>query len=228
MLTGIHMRVQTKKPILFTSDAPETETKVSDDDRARWILTLSPLLLNILNHQRIISVDESCWCVHPDGLQTWAPTKSQNIQAFCHGDEKDSFTIVATITAARTELPLTLIATRKTHIVEENHFGDINYHRTDHSESGWTTTDTFQRCLPRLPSVHDDGDPFWLVLDCYFIHRQTAMKKYAEELGFHLLFLPPGLTDEMQPLDWFVFGGLKTHGRRMYRNHVSSLEKLNK
>jgi hypothetical protein len=39
------------------------------------------------------------------------------------------------------------------------------------------------------------------------------MKKYAEDLGIHLLFIPPGLTDEMQPLDRFAFGVMKAHGR---------------
>jgi hypothetical protein len=67
--------------------------------------------------------------------------------------EKDSFTIVAAITVACTKLLFTLIATGKTHIVEENPFGDIGYHRTDYSESGWTITDTFQRWLAWLRSV---------------------------------------------------------------------------
>jgi hypothetical protein len=72
-----------------------------------------------------MNMDESCWCIHPGGRQTWPPTGSQNIQAFCNGGEKDSFIVVAAITAGRAKLPLTLIATRKIHTVEENHFGDI-------------------------------------------------------------------------------------------------------
>jgi hypothetical protein len=92
------------------------------------MLTLLHVLRDIPNHQRIINMDESCWRVHPDSLQPWAPTGSQNIQSFCNRDEKDSFTVIAAITAARTKMLLTLIATDKTHIVEENHFGDIGYH----------------------------------------------------------------------------------------------------
>jgi hypothetical protein len=41
--------------------------------------------------------------------------------------------------------------------------------------------------------------------------RQEAIKKYAEDLGIHLLFIPPGLTDEMQSLDRFAFGVMKAH-----------------
>jgi hypothetical protein len=101
---------------------------------------------------------------HPRGVK--------NIQGFCNGDEKDSLTVVAALAAARIKLPLTLIATGKTHIVEENHFGDIGHHCIDHSGSGWTTADTFQRWLAWLGSVYDDGDPLWPVLDRYSVHRR--------------------------------------------------------
>jgi hypothetical protein len=63
--------------------------------------------------------------------------------------------------------------------------------------------------------MHDDGDPLWLVLDCYSAHGRLAMKEYAEELGTHLLLIYVGLTDEMQRLDRPVFGVMKAHGRRM-------------
>jgi hypothetical protein len=52
---------------------------------------------------------------------------------------------VAAFTAARTNLPLTIIASGKTDAIEDSHIGDIGCHRTDHSESGWITTETFRR-----------------------------------------------------------------------------------
>jgi hypothetical protein len=150
-----------KKKNRFSSGRAHLKRRptVSDHDRAHWILTLSHLLSNVPNHQLIINVDEPCWRVHPDGLQTLAPTGSQVIQAFCNGDEKDSFTVAAAITVARAKLPLTLIAAGKSHVVEENHVGGIGYHRTDHSKSNWTTTDTFQRWLAWPRSVYDCVDP---------------------------------------------------------------------
>jgi hypothetical protein len=48
------------------------------------------------------------------------------------------------------------------------------------------------------------------------------MKHYASELGIRLLFIPPGLTDEFQPLDRFVFGVMKANCRRMYRVHTAA------
>jgi hypothetical protein len=47
------------------------------------------------------------------------------------------------------------------------------------------------------------------------------MKQYAAELGINLVFIPPGPTDELQPLDRFVFGAMKVNGRRMYRVQVA-------
>jgi hypothetical protein len=201
---------------------------VNDEDREHWMQTMVQTLREAPDHERIINVYESCWRVHPDGLQTWAPTGSQNIRLLIQGSEKDCFTVVAAITAAHTKLLLTLIASGRTTAVEANHFGDVGYHRTDHSESGWTTTETFRRWLAWLRSIYDDAAPIWLVLDCYSVHRQEAMKEYAAELAIHLLFIPPGLTDELQPLDRFVFGAMKAHRRRMYRRHAAALEPLNK
>jgi hypothetical protein len=86
------------------------------------------------------------------------------------GNEKDSFTVAAAITAARMKLPVTLIGSGKTDAVEASDFGDVGFHRTDHSESGWTTTETFQRWLAWLRSLYDDGGPLWLILDCYSVY----------------------------------------------------------
>jgi hypothetical protein len=59
----------------------------------------------------------------------------------------DAFTVVAAITAARTKLWLSPIAVGRTDFVEAVDFGDVAYHRTDQSESGWTTCETFERWM---------------------------------------------------------------------------------
>jgi hypothetical protein len=89
---------------------------------------------------------------------------------------KKWFTVMMVITAARTKFPLSLIASGKTEAVEESHFDDVSYHRPDHSESGWTTCDTFRRWFAWLRVVYDDGQSIWLILDCYSVHCQKVMK----------------------------------------------------
>jgi hypothetical protein len=68
-------------------------------------------------------------------------------------------------------------------------------------ESEWTTTEAFQRWLAWLRGVEDDAPSPWSVLSCDSVHRQEATKQYAAKLGIDLLSIPPGLTDERQPLD---------------------------
>jgi hypothetical protein len=195
---------------------------VSAEEKAAWVARMATLLHDVPDHARIINMDESCWRVFPGALQTWAPTGSQNVSVAISGSEKESFTVIAAITAARTKLPLCLIATGKTAVVEESHFGDIGYHHADHSESGWQTAETFRRWLHWLRALYDDGDPIWVVLDCYSVHRADVMRSHAEELGIHLVFIPPGMTDEFQPLDRFVFGAMKSTCRRLYSLHYQS------
>jgi hypothetical protein len=190
---------------------------ITDSDRLEWIQTVATLLMEVNDHNRIVNVDESSWRVYPTCLRTWANRGAENVSLHISWKEKDAFTVVAAITAARTKLPLSLIAVGKTSVVEESHFGDVAYHRTDHSESGWTTYDTFERWLSWLRSVYDDGEPIWVILDCYSVHRQEATKEYAASIGVNLLFIPPGMTDELQPLDRYVFGVMKANCRRSYR-----------
>jgi hypothetical protein len=89
---------------------------------------LFALLSEVRDHTRIINVDESCWRIYPGVLQTQAVTGSQGASIRISGNEKDSFTVVASLTAARTKLPLCLIATGKRSYLEESHFGDIDSH----------------------------------------------------------------------------------------------------
>jgi hypothetical protein len=192
---------------------------VTQENGEAWIQRLAELLRDVPDHTRIINVDESCWRVYPDALRTWAARASQNVSVCVNGNEKDSFTVVAAITAVRTKLPLWMIATRRTERLESSNFGDVGYHLTTHSQSGSQTTETFSQWLNWLRGVYDDGEPIWLILDCYSVHRQDAMRQQAQDLGINLLFIPPGLTDELQPLDRFIFGAMKATRRRLYRMH---------
>jgi hypothetical protein len=143
---------------------------ISDSDRSQWVQTMITLLSEVNDHSRIINVDETSWRVYPTGLRTWAQRGGQNIALQIGGREKDCFTVVAAITAVRIKLPLTLIAAGKTIVVEHSHFGDVADHQTDHSQSGWTTHETFERWLIWVRGRYDDGDPIWVILDCFSVH----------------------------------------------------------
>jgi hypothetical protein len=52
---------------------------VTKEFKAARVARLFALLHHVIDHTRIVNVDESCWHVHPGLLQTWAPTGSQNV-----------------------------------------------------------------------------------------------------------------------------------------------------
>jgi transposase len=55
-----------------------------------------------------------------------------------------------------------------------------------------------------------------LSLDSYSASQMNAIRETAASLGITLYFIPPGLTDEFQPLDWIVFRVLKSHAKRLF------------
>jgi hypothetical protein len=60
------------------------------------------------------------------------------------------------------------------------------------------------------------------------MHAQEEMNCFAAELGINILFMPPRLTDELQPLDRQVFGVMKVNRRRLYRANAAELGAMNK
>jgi hypothetical protein len=90
-------------------------------------------------------------------MKARAETATQNVQTHIDGNEKQSFPVVATVAAARTKLPIVMIASGITERCEVGQLGkDTADHWTDHSESGWTTVETFPHFLDFLRSYDND------------------------------------------------------------------------
>jgi hypothetical protein len=125
----VHYQFQSAKQLLIapiTSQAP-----AAGDRRGKRHVDsagCSAAVRDAPDDDRIINADESCWQVYPAALKTWAPTGSQNVQLAVNGNEKNSFTVMAAISTARTTLPLCMRAADKTSVV------DVGYHDTAHSE----------------------------------------------------------------------------------------------
>ena len=74
--------------------------------------------------------------------------------------------------------------------------------------------------LRRLPEYRG-GQYIHVILDGYATHLCDDVRALADELGIGLHFIPPGLTDLLQPLDRSVFGALKAERRAIYRRDMS-------
>jgi hypothetical protein len=137
-----------------------------------------------------------------------------------NASEKDSITVLASVTAAGEKLPLFAIAKGKTKRAEQSQLGSDGATITDHSPSGWSTAETFEHYLEWLAKHYErriaQGLALHLLLDCYPVHRTEPVRKLAEKLGIVLWFIPAGYTDELQPLDRAVFGAVKAIFRRRF------------
>jgi transposase len=171
--------------------------------------------METIDNDRIINIDETSWLLWPRGLLTWADTGAHSVQVRIQGDEKESMTATAAISASGTKLPLQIIAKGKTERVEQSQLGDVAYHWKSHCESGWQNESTFMDYLTKLKLFLGEG-PTVVILDCYTAHRTENVKEKAKELGITLCFIPPGMTDELQPLDRSVFAVLKATARRLF------------
>jgi hypothetical protein len=129
---------------------------------------------------------------------------------------KKGITVIAAIDANGRKLPLTVIGKGKTERCLSGYKlrPDV---RTCISESGWTTNDIMCRYFSILRGELFPSGPLLLILDSYSAHRSAGVRAVAQLWVITLVFIPPGCTDKLQPLDRRVFGVLKAHARHLWR-----------
>jgi hypothetical protein len=81
------------------------------------------------------------------------------------------------------------------------------------AESGWATEKLIVEYLQWLHAEIADGLPCALILDVYPTHRTDTVMAAAAQSDIELLFVPAGGTSEYQPLDYRIFGELKSRAR---------------
>ena len=165
---------------------------------------------------QIINIDETNWKAVPGAFMTWAHTNSESVQCRIDNDEKEGVTVIAAVDSTGKKLPLTVIGKGKTERCL------AGYHlppevRTCTSESGWTTTDVMCAYFAMLRRELFPHGPLVVILDTYSAHRAQVVREVAQLWGIELVFIPPGCTDKLQPLDRRIFGVLKVYARQLWR-----------
>jgi hypothetical protein len=110
---------------------------------------------------------------------------AQSLQAKVDRDEKENFTVVASVSAAGENLPLEFILTGKAICGETTQIGHVEGYWRNHSQHGWQTSETFQNYLVNL-RIALGPRPTHLLLDSYSAHRTDAVKGVAVQLGITL------------------------------------------
>ena len=140
------------------------------------------------------------------------------------GDVKQCLTVLATVSASGTKLPLLIISEGKTVKCEQSQLGDTAYHWKTHTESGWQTTESFELYLMHLRELMGDVR-LHLLLDLHASHRTEQVKTLAKSLDISLHFIPAGMTDLLQPCDRRIFGSLKATARKLWRERGETHQK---
>jgi hypothetical protein len=166
---------------------------------------------------RILKMDETHWKAVATGFLTWAEKGAESVHCHISDNATDGVTVIAAIDASGNKLPLTVIGHGKTDLCLRSYCLPPTVWGLT-SESGWTTSQVMLQWLAKLrQEVFPDDKPVALILDVYAAHRKQEVRNFAADLNIELVFIPPGCTDLLQPLDRRVFGVLKAKARRHWR-----------
>jgi hypothetical protein len=178
----------------------------------------------------LANMDETNWKIAYPGAMTWAKKGATEVKVHVNYNEKESLTAIATVTADEsiTKLPLTIIAKGKTDTCHKQ-LGEHLGFKYDilHSKSGWSNARLMIEYLGILRRNYDEifaDNPKYtigetwidLIWDSYSAHRDKEVESAARGLKINLYFIPPGATDQYQPLDIKVFGALKSMARKAW------------
>ena len=190
-------------------------------DPEKWVAEVKQILETV-PHDRVLNADETAWRILPNGATTWAQTGSDNVTLTIRDDEKQTVTVMATVSASGSKFPLMMIC-KGGPIAERNQLQDIHPHLPFHTEKGWMNRESFETYLKFIRQQFSDDDPIYLLLDTYTVHKLACVRELAAGLNIHLRFIPAGMTDKYQPLDRRVFGALKSTAKRyIYREMATN------
>jgi hypothetical protein len=91
-------------------------------------------LLSSMDPYCILNADEINWLLFSKGLLSWALKSAASVPIHINGEENESLSVIATVTASGVKLPLQILAHGKTH---HSQIRPVNGHWIDHSESRW-------------------------------------------------------------------------------------------
>jgi hypothetical protein len=195
------------------------------EDTISEFTTRMQTILEQVHPELVYNCDETSWVTLPNGIRTIANRGQEGVSANCSTDPKQSTTAIMTINAAGEKLAIWLICKGKTTKCEKKtretlaRYVNSNQLQVTHQQSGWCDKEIAKAYLIWLRfEGHDGNERLILVWDVFAAHRDEEVKKLAEDLNIELIYIPPGTTDKLQPLDRRIFGSLKRRARARYES----------
>jgi hypothetical protein len=161
--------------------------------------------------KKILNFDETSWRTDLAPHRILAEKGTDAIKLKTVRNRKETFPGFGCIPTSGEKLPFwvpTKGKTDRSHLKFGQHLDVVFRHTTN----GWTTEEMFTEYLTWL-SQRCDGEPLFLMMDNYPIHRTQKVGDHAAGLMIHLQFVPAGATGRVQRLDRRVFGELKSRAR---------------
>jgi hypothetical protein len=189
--------------------------RVTEAEMTQFIHHVKQVMTRIPS-ESLVNLDETNWrSASPDFL-TWGRRATESVSCIGENDQKEGITVIATVDAAGNQLPLTIIGKGKTRrCLAALHLPPEVW--TSVPQSRWTNSDVMCSYFSLWRThVYAEG-PLVLMLGTYPVHRTQIVRTTAEQWGIELLFIPPGCTDRLQPLDRKIFGVLKGYARQLWR-----------
>ena len=176
---------------------------------------------------RIGNMDETCWhYVYNSGL-ILAEKGTETIPAALPDDERNGFSVLATICADGSKLPPVFLA-RGAGLNCHKQFSDMvtedDQYEIYHSTGRNTTIDVMKWYLNKFKQWMKN-ERCALILDRYSSHFSETIQTYAQELGIELLYIPTSATDKYQPLDRLIFGSLKSAAASRFNDKLFNEQK---
>ena len=175
----------------------------------------------------ILNADETSWKIINNRHVTIAKRGMESVTCEFNCSEKESITVMAAITKSGKKLPLWIFVDGKTKKSTEKfknqkiqkYINNSSLFIT-YSETGWCTKDLAIEYLKWINERFNDNHTF-LIWDVYPVHKSNEVINQAIESNVHLSFVPPGMTDVWQPLDYSVFGSLKSRAKARFDSLIS-------
>jgi hypothetical protein len=168
--------------------------------------------INEYGNSSVINMDETKWMINPPFDRTLAEVGAQTIHGYSEGDQKAGFSVIASISADSTKMPLWIIAKGKTPRCEISYGTIPSPHKIVYSPSGWINDLIMLDYCKWLRKIQHKK-AFVLITDCYGAHTTKPVLEYCMKKDIKLIIVPPGGTGLLQPLDRYVFGVLKNKGK---------------
>ena len=204
-----------RNKLTFRCLRPKKRSNI-DEEKINLYLKQVKMAIEKFGPEKVINIDETQWLITQPPKKNLAIIGSEVVNGKIGSNLKSGFTVIAGVTASGKKIPLTILAKGKKDSTNFKNYYDPDFNNIIiPSISGWSTINSMREYFTWLVSFQLD-EKFVVILDQYPAHLNIVKELQASNTSIEFIFIPPGATDLLQPLDRVVFGVLKSKGKKKW------------